>query len=190
MYMENNIIHKALYNSPLWTVLVYIAEHPDQPVRGSRLMKVLPQISKSAIYNAIQQLEKIDILVREKEDEAYILNRNDWFQQFMILHDRTSLQPLVNGISDLSSKIILFGSRATGDYNSDSDYDLLVVTSHAKDVRRIVGKNSLADRIQLIIKMPEEWIDLHQSDPELYQSLQKGTVLWDRNSKNVSKRKG
>lgn len=187
--MEKNKIHRVLYNSPLWTVLVYIAEHPDQPVRGSRLTKALPHISKSAIYNTIQQLEKIDVLVREKGDETYTLNRNDWFQQLMILHDRTSLQPLINGISDLTLKIIFFGSRATGDSISDSDYDLLVVTSHADDVRRIVGKNSLSDRIQLIIQTPEEWIDLHQRDPELYQSLQKGIVLWEQNSKNVSKRK-
>jgi predicted nucleotidyltransferase len=179
--MENNRTHEILYNSPTWGVLIYVVEHPDQPVRGSRLTKALPHISKSAIYNAIQLLKEADILVKEKGDEAYTLNRDSiGLGLLMRFHNVTLFKPLINGVCDLSSKVILFGSRVTDDYNSDSDYDLLVVTSHATDVRRIINKNRLANRIQLIVKTPEEWIDLNQQNPELYQSIQQGIVLWDR----------
>src|SRR3989338_2094844 len=130
--MESNKTHKMLYNAPVWGVLSHILQHPDQAVRGSHLTKVLPRISKSAIYHAIQQLKKIDVLVKEKGEEAYTLNRdNIWLHSMMVVHNLTLLQPLIRKISDFASKIILFGSRATGDYTSDSDYDLLVVTSHA-----------------------------------------------------------
>ena len=184
--METNKTHKVLYNSPVWEVLAYILQHPDLPVRGSHLVKALPHISKSAIYNAIQMLEKIGVAVKEKGQESYMFNRDSiGLRSLMRFHIETLLQPLIKAISDLASKIILFGSRATGDYDSDSDFDLFVVTAQAGKVRQIVGKSNLAAQIQLLVKTPEEWIDLYQQDPELYQSIQKGIVLWDQSSKNV-----
>lgn len=179
--MEANKTHKILYSSPTWAVLIYVVEHPEQSVRGSRLTKALPHISKSSIYNAIRLLKEIDILEKEEGEESYRLNRDSiGLNSLMRLHNETLFIPIINGISSLSSKVILFGSRATGDYNSDSDYDLLVVTAHATDVRRIINKSSLANRIQPIIKTPEEWIDLNQQNPELYQSIQRGITLWNR----------
>lgn len=173
--------HKLLYNSPYWGVLIYVMEHPELSIKGSQLTNTLPHISKSAIYKAIQVLKEVGILIKEEGDNAYTLNRDSiGLHSLMCFHNATLFQPLVNGISDLSSKIILFGSRASGEYSSDSDYDLLVVTKHASEVRRIVHEDKRADQIQLIIKTPEEWLDFHKGDPELYRSVQKGIVLWDR----------
>lgn len=181
--MEKNNIRKILYSTPCWKVLGYLLQHPDITVRGLNLVKALPRISKSAIYEALRLLEKIDVLIKEKDGSGYRVNldlSNAWLHHLMIADTLVWLKPLVNGLSGYSSKIILFGSRAKGNYTSDSDYDVFIVSRHHADIRRIAKQNSLSKQIQLLIKTPEEWIDLHNTDPALYQTLQEGIVLWER----------
>lgn len=179
--MEKMAFKKVLYNSPNWEVLRHIIDHPEATIRGAQLVKDLPHLSKSAIYNAIQQLEKIDALTKEENGNGYMLNRGRMWLQLLMIADRTIiLQPLINAISDNISRVVLFGSQASGDYTSSSDFDLLVVSAQGDVVRREISKNELAEKIQLILKTPEEWIDLHETNPELYNSIQKGIVLWER----------
>lgn len=181
IYMEKNTIRKILYNSPYWEVFRYIMGHPEMTIRGAQLVKALPHLSKSAIYNAIQQLEKIDALMREDNGGGYVLKRNNMWVQLLMIADRTViLQPLINAISDSAFRIVFFGSQANGDYTSDSDFDLFVVSDQEEIVRRKISKSELKEKIQLILKTPEEWLDMHKTDPELYESIQKGIVLWER----------
>jgi DNA-binding transcriptional ArsR family regulator len=50
---------------------------------------------------------------------------------------------LVADVRERCSRIILFGSCATGDDTSESDMDVLVVTEHEEDVRRaLAGRSS------------------------------------------------
>lgn len=177
--METSDSHKLLYNSAIWSVFGYILQHPEVGLRGSFLVKMLPNISQAAVYKALEQLTKAKILFQQ-EDGTLGLNQNlAWVRQMMIADSLMILQPLVDRLSKISSKIILFGSRANGDYISDSDYDLLMVSS-SPDVRKIIAQSSLEEKIQLILKTPEEWIDFHKTNPELYASVQKGIVLWER----------
>jgi predicted nucleotidyltransferase len=177
--MEKNPVRTFLYNSSAWRILGYIFQHPESQIQGSLLVRALPQISKSSLYSTLQQLVKAGVLTAV-DVTTYELNQNlAWVRQMMIADSLMMLQPLVDRLSKISSKIILFGSRANGDYTSDSDYDLLVISS-SPDVRKIIAKSSLEEKIQLILKTPEEWIDLHKTGPELYASVQKGIVLWER----------
>ena len=183
--MEKNKIKKILYSTPCWQVLGYLMQHPDIIVRGANLVKVkeLCHISKSAIYEAIHLLEKIDVLIKEKDTGGYRVNlglNNAWLRYIMIADALVQLQPLANRLSESALRVILFGSKAKGEHASDSDYDVFVVSGQDAQVRRIVNKNPLSERIQLLIKTPEEWIDLHRTDPVLYQTLQEGIILWER----------
>lgn len=178
--MDKLVIEKLLYNTPVWIVFSYILQNPEKPVRGASLVKAIPTLSKTAIYDAIQDLSKRGVLIREEDAAAYELNQSlAWIRSIMMTDSLIRIQPLVNELTQISSRIVLFGSRARGDYTSTSDYDLLVVSSN-EDVLKVVMKSKLEESVQLILKTPEEWIDLHQTDPELYESIQKGIVLWER----------
>ncbi|TVQ21969.1 MAG: HEPN domain-containing protein [Spirochaetaceae bacterium] len=63
-----------------------------------------------------------------------------------------------------ADQIVLFGSRATGDFRSDSDYDILAVVSHSLEPRERLRLSSTC-RLQLakmgidadvLVKSPEE----------------------------------
>jgi uncharacterized protein len=63
--------------------------------------------------------------------------------------------------------IYLFGSRGRGDYNEDSDYDLLIVLQNnignqekrklSIDIRRYLIKHKVFFNLDLIIKNHENW---------------------------------
>ena len=53
-------------------------------------------------------------------------------------------------------RIILFGSRARGDYREDSDWDILVVTRG-----RLVGETRDMFVLEIVRKLAKEGLDVH-----------------------------
>lgn len=94
---------------------------------------------------------------------------------FCALCDLEGLRTL---LSPLSSKAILFGSRANGKARSDSDYDLFVVTHEPDEVRRITEQHPLGRKIELVAWTPDDYDRLDAKDPKLAQKLACGIVVW------------
>lgn len=178
--MEKNRYIKTLYNSAIWMVMGYYFSHPELSVRKVQVARALPGVSQSAVYAVMQTLANVGILTADREGVHFELNRHlPWVRHLMIADSLLQLQPLVDRLAPLSSRGVLFGSRACGEHASVSDFDVFVV-GIADEVRRAVTRSALAERIQLLVKSSEEWLDLHRTDPPLYESILKGIVLWER----------
>ena len=93
-------------------------------------------------------------------------------------------------------KIILFGSRARGDYNEHSDYDILVLKRGVKpEERRKVSLNLLKKLINLLGFAP---VDIIVQDTSAFQLLKdykfmiyhsvdkEGVIVYERKSKKVA----
>jgi len=85
---------------------------------------------------------------------------------------------------DPTTKVILFGSRARGDSNKDSDWDILVLTD-SDDISRTedLFRDSLFELeletgviISLFVYNKRDWNTRHKVTP-LYKSIQKEGVL-------------
>lgn len=80
-------------------------------------------------------------------------------------------------------KIILFGSLARGDFNKDSDIDLLIIKKTSEDrIRRIQRLSSLIDRrfaFEPLILTPEELSErLKLGDFFFEEILKEGKMLY------------
>lgn len=64
-------------------------------------------------------------------------------------------------------KIILFGSRARGDYTEDSDWDILLVTE--KKINREIKRKFLVESRRKIIKATNDPIDIIIIDKNHYE---------------------
>lgn len=96
------------------------------------------------------------------------------------------LQEIINRILQIivPDKIILFGSRARGNFRKDSDYDLLVIKSGVEDeiklarkiYRNLIGLDESAD---VMVEKPET-IEQHRDNPGyIYkQALKEGVVVY------------
>jgi predicted nucleotidyltransferase len=92
------------------------------------------------------------------------------------------LESLSTLLAEVASRGILFGSRASGRYRSDSDFDLFVVSDRPEEVRRIVESHPLVaaqgKSVETVIWPTDQYPALETTDPRLYQKLQAGVALW------------
>jgi len=68
-------------------------------------------------------------------------------------------------------KIILFGSRARGDYREDSDYDILIVTKEKFDKEKV--ENFIVSANRKIVKSLKLPVDLVILDKEHFRKFEK-----------------
>ena len=95
-------------------------------------------------------------------------------------------------------KIILFGSRARGDYKEDSDYDILVLKKSvsSKEGRRLSGylERKFLDEgifdmagVDIVVEDYERFKDFSSFKYSLYYWVVKeGVVIYDRRFKKVA----
>ena len=96
-------------------------------------------------------------------------------KRFAAICDLENLRKLLEPVS---TKGILFGSRATGKARSDSDYDLFVVTETPNEVRQIAGSHPLGKNIEIVAWTPEKFSEIEKQDPKLASKLEAGIILW------------
>lgn len=89
------------------------------------------------------------------------------------------LNPLLPGLEKLSQKIILFGSASRGEQTSSSDIDLFILSRDKNKIRESLKKISADMRLKAIIKTPGEWSELEITEPEFYQEIKNGIILYD-----------
>ncbi len=85
-----------------------------------------------------------------------------------------------------TSRIILFGSRARGDYQPDSDYDIMVLTKdapHERDITRKIYRDLIKHNIYLgveLFSMSEaKWKRAKAHKSYFYQDVDKeGIVIY------------
>lgn len=90
------------------------------------------------------------------------------------------INPLVSDLKDISDKIILFGSSATGTNIEESDIDLFVLTNDPKQTLAKVRSFKLAEKIQIVAKKPIYYITLKKKDPIFYEEVSHGLILWEK----------
>ncbi len=78
----------------------------------------------------------------------------------------------------MSSLGILYGSRASGRYSSDSDYDLFVVSDRPDEVRLIAGQHPLGKSIDVSVWSEDDYSAIEKKDPAFAAKVGRGIPLW------------
>ena len=101
-------------------------------------------------------------------------------KQFKVLKNVTLLQGLVEKARPYAGRIVLCGSCASGKDTQSSDVDIFVVSSNKEKMRSLISSIRLKRKIQLIIKTPQEYIQIDKKDAVLYEEVKKGILLWEK----------
>ncbi len=76
------------------------------------------------------------------------------------------------------SKVLLFGSRARGNFNGRSDFDLLVVTKNDIDAReKMALESKISKSLVYSLNMPFDVLLYSQRDVELKKNA-KGLIIY------------
>ncbi|MGZ3688254.1 MAG: nucleotidyltransferase domain-containing protein [Bdellovibrionota bacterium] len=128
------------------------------------------------ILNDLQALGLVDFV--DNHRAVRVQDENATVHVMKMFGAICDLENLKNLLTPVSTKGILFGSRATGKSRSDSDYDLFVVSETPEEVRKVGSRHPLGKALELIVWTPEQYTDIEAADIGLLEKLDKGITLW------------
>lgn len=167
---EQKVI-RLLLSEPTTALTPRIISSKLKGVRGlggnEGITKILAQLKEVGMLDFVDN----NRAVRLEDDNPTI----HLLKRFSAICDLESLRKLLEPVS---SKGILFGSRATGRARTDSDYDLFVVTDTPEQVREIAGSHPLGKAIEVVAWTAENYGDIENQDARLARKLEAGIVLW------------
>lgn len=100
-------------------------------------------------------------------------------RQLKVLLTVNDLDQLTSTLTQISERIILFGSCAKGTDGANSDTDLFVQTEHKEKAARLINEHNGRHRISPIILDNSEYSHLRNSDESLYTEIERGVTLWE-----------
>jgi len=163
-------------------ILDFLCKNPHESFYGAEIaLRTL--LSKGGTNQALRKMAGDGLLKTEKKGRMIFYSvdpKSAVVKQFKILKNVTFLEPLLNPLKELALTIVLFGSRAAGEDSPDSDIDIFIVSREAEKIKSILLKGVLKDKIQLIVKTPQEYAGFEKKEPVLYAEITKGIVLWEK----------
>jgi predicted nucleotidyltransferase len=158
-------------------LLVFISKTDEQMYERQIALGAKVSVgSTNSILNRFAKLGLVSKTVKGKMSFYSANFSNPLLRQFKIFCTINSLMPLLSKVSNLSQRIILFGSCANGTDNSNSDVDLFIHSSNIESIKRILDSYP---KVQALILNSNEWINLSKKDEPLYNRINAGLVLWE-----------
>jgi predicted nucleotidyltransferase len=168
-------------------VLSLLAKFSDQEFYEREVARKLG-ISTGSANRALNELYSTGAVKRRREGKMYfysIDSSNAAFTEFKKLVSLLLIEPLVEELKKMSSRVILYGSCALGTDNSESDLDLFVVSNNKEDVSNVISTFNFPRgfeniHIQSVIRTPVELLEGGESEQTFMEEVERGIVLWER----------
>lgn len=178
--IENNFEKSNL--TPLSIrLLTFLARHPSDWFFTKDLANRIGA-SGSGCHTALAGLLEDSLVLRRKEGvnvywRAY--PENPSIGRFKVFINLQQLRRIIDKLKDVSHRMVLFGSCATGEDTHRSDIDLLVVTTETEMVTKILRGVHVDGRpIKPIILTPSRLLDKKEEDRAFYDEMHRGITLW------------
>ena len=162
-------------------ILIFLARNPNKQFYLREIAKILNK-SVGGVHKTLKSLKEMDFVKENKSGKNlyYRMNQmNPSIKNFKIFMTINELTPLVNKLKDISEKIILFGSCATGEDTNESDIDLLILTNEKEKVNKYVIQKRFDRKIQAVVVNTTDLLKIKEKDKACYQEIKKGITLWD-----------
>jgi len=180
MNNKTNKIKYIFISSGTQKVLDYLVNQNNWKIAKEIQRNI--SLSKAGVNLSLNKLLKLGLIKKEQKGKTYLyrVNSSSIIKQFKVLENVIGCFSLTEKLKLVSQKIILFGSASRGENLPNSDIDLFVVTHNPEEVKKIIEKDKLKDKLQPIIRSPLEYTNLEKKDPVFYQEIERGIILWEK----------
>lgn len=167
----------------MW-VLNLLSYYGDRSLSMKEIAKGL-DIRERSIRSTVDDLHRLGMVRRHasKNGPRFKLNeKNAWTRQARAVLHTIYLDPLLDDLSSISHKVVLFGEAAYGGEPVDQAIDLFIVTTKRdrNKVLQALETSELNGRLRPTVVDGEELATLPQRDRTLYDQVSRGMVLWER----------
>lgn len=162
-------------------IIRLLADYPEQEFYSQEIADRVKG-SKASASGLLRVLSRQGVVFKKVKGRMkfYQINsKSPELKKLRINLAMEKLNPLLSRLEKLSQKIILFGSASRGEQTSGSDLDLFVLSRDKDKIRVALKKTNAGSRLKAIIKTPGEWSELEITEPEFYQEIKNGIILYD-----------
>jgi len=168
-------------------VLSLLAKFSDQEFYEREVARRLG-IATGSANRALNGLYSTGAVTRRRKGKMYfysIDSSNAALAEFKKIVNLMLIEPLVEELKRISSRVVLYGSCALGTDNSDSDLDLFIVSNNKEEVSNVSSDFTFPRgfeniRIQSLIKTPVELLEKGGSERTFMEEVERGIVLWEK----------
>lgn len=168
-------------------VLSLLVKFSDQEFYEREVARKLG-IATGSANRALNELLSSGVVWRRREGKMYfysIDSSNAVLTEFKKMVNLMLIEPLVEELKKISSRVVLYGSCALGADASESDMDLFVVSNSKEDVSNVISGFTFPRgfeniHIQSVIKTPVELLEGGESERTFMEEIERGIVLWER----------
>lgn len=168
-------------------VLSLLVKFSDQEFYEREVSRKLG-ISTGSAHRALNELYLDGAITRRRKGRMYFYSidpSNAVLTEFKKMVNLMLVEPLVQELKNVSSRIVLYGSCALGTDTSESDIDLFIVSTSKKGVFNVVSGFTFPTgfeniHIQSVIKTPVELLKGGESARTFMEEVERGIVLWEK----------
>lgn len=169
-------------NSTSQTILAFLSQDPSRSFYSGEIAEKT-SLSKGGTNQTLRELARQGVLKTEKKGRMIFYSvdiQSPLIRQFKVFLTIASLEGMVRKVRQIAERVVLFGSCARGEDHRESDIDLLVVSRDQDRVRGLVPEKRGRRKVQLLVKTPQEYIQLEHKEPVFWGEVQRGIVLWQK----------
>jgi len=146
------------------------------------------EISAGSANRALNELFTSGVVTRRREGKMFfysINSNNATIIELKKIINLLLIEPLVESLKAMSSRVVLYGSCARGTDTYQSDLDLFVVSSDKQKVSNTINDFKFPRgyqniHIQPVIKTPVELLESGELERIFLEEVESGLVLWEK----------
>lgn len=173
------MLNEIFYSTSAQKVLYFLLAHPEKRFYDREVSR-LTKVGRAATNYSLRALTTAGVVEREKKGRMYFyyVSLDDpIIRQLKIAQNLVYIMPLSEKLKDVSLKMVLYGSSATGTNHAESDIDLFVLSREPKSVKGLIYKSPFKERLQYVINTPQDFIGLKKENPVFHKQISSGIVL-------------
>ena len=181
------MLHIHLITTVNQKVLSLLTKFSDEEFYERQIARKIG-IGYGSANRALNDLYATGVIKRRQEGRMYfyaIDPSSAAITEFKKLINIMLIEPLVEELRHITSKIVLYGSCAQGSDSSRSDLDLFIVSNDRQCVMQAIDNLAFPlgfedIHIQAVIKSPVELLGAGESEQAFLEEVEHGIVLWER----------
>jgi predicted nucleotidyltransferase len=168
-----------------WQILQYFALNPTKEVYVKEIAKNL-SLSPSICSKTLRELLKSGILEKRSSGQGqahyyklsnnYLTKELKRFIGLFMIHEAGLVNKIAEASEGLTS-IALYGSYATGEFNENSDIDLLVISSKKQKLRMRTLEQTIGKNINIQLFSIGQWLKMKKENDSFYLTVVKSHIL-------------
>jgi len=182
------VLHPHIITTNTQKVLSLLTKFSDQEFYEREVARRL-EISAGSANRALNELFSSGVVTRRREGKMFFYSidssNNVTITELKRIINLLLIEPLVEALKAISSRIVLYGSCALGTDVSESDLDLFVVSNDKQNVSNTIGNFRFPRgyeniHIQSVIKTTVELLESGESERTFLEEIERGIELWER----------